>query len=453
VVICIDTVRADTFFSDRIQDALSVHLGAAQQYRNAIAAAPWTIPSVASALTGLYPVQHNAGGFQQHPASLKFNIPGALGESARTLAELLREKEFVTGAFSAHPWISAKFGFEQGFDHFQLNKTWQKLNSDFSQWLDQTEPRQRFFAYLHFMEGHDWHVGKRAERDARLAGVSSDLRAKLLADTSSAACAEQTSEICQRNMVYNLAVRELRDAIGHVLQHLDDRELLHSTLVIVYADHGEEFREHKAEHLQRDDPRKVKGFGHGHSMYQELLHVPLLVWHPGMQGSVRKDLVSLVDVVPSALRWLDVDYQGEPLPGMMLPAGAEPERPGDSPRVVYASGIAYGPEQTMVREGHLKSILYYPDLHSEYFDLAQDPGEKQPLHSDLLTMRFDVLAGDYAEMKKNVFTAAPGLDPQMLEQLQSIGYLQGIENQEASKASDMQLPESNEASAETGDIR
>jgi len=453
VVICMDTVRADTFFSDRIHDVLSARLGAAQQYRNATAPSSWTIPSVASTLTGLYPIEHSAGRFQQQPANLKSSVPGALSKSATTLAEMVRERGFVTGAFSAHPWISAKFGFEQGFDQFRLAKTWQKLDNDLGQWLDQKKPRQRFFAYLHFMEGHDWHIGKRAERDARLADVGSDIRAQLLADSSPAACAEQNSEICQRNQVYNLAARELRDAIAHVLQQLEDRGLLQNTLVIVSSDHGEEFREHKAEHLQRDDPRNVKGFGHGHSMYQELLHVPLLAWHPGIQGSVRNDLVSLVDVVPSALHWLGVEYQGERLSGMLLPAGTEPPRPDDPPRIVYASGIAYGPEQTMVREGHLKSILYYPDLHSDYFDLALDPGEKQPLQRDYLTMRFDVLAGDYAEMKKDGYTAAPGLDTQTLKQLQSIGYLQGVEEQGAPESQEAKAPEQVRPSIESGDIR
>jgi len=430
VLICIDTVRADAFFSDRIEDALAARLGKAQQYLDASAPSPWTIPSVASALTGLYPNQHNAGRFQQQPANLKMNVPGALGGSTRTLAELLGKNRFVTAAFSAHPWITARFGFEQGFDQFESFAGWQTLSAKFGEWVDQKTSGQRFFAYLHLMEAHDWHVGKRAGREARLTGIDPELRMQLFADASGPACARPGDEICQRNLVYNLAVREVRNAIDHVLRQLEARDLLNSTLVIVYSDHGEEFREHRAEHRRRDDPRTIQGFGHGHSMYQELLHVPLLVWHPGMQGSVRQDLVSLVDIVPSALQWLGVEYQGEPLPGSVLPAGGEGPDPGGSPRVVFASGIAYGSEQVMAREGHLKSILYHPDLHAEYFDLARDPGEKQPMHSDALTMRFDVLTGDYEEMKRDFFTAAPGLDPQTLQQLQSIGYLQGINEQE-----------------------
>lgn len=452
VLICIDTVRADAFFSNHIHDVLSAHLSTAQQYRNVSAPAPWTIPSVASALTGLYPIQHNAGRFQQQPASLKSNVPGVLSDSARTLAELLREQQFITGAFSAHPWISARFGFDQGFGQFESHSGWRNLGAKFGEWMDRKPSRQRFFAYLHLMEAHDWHVGKRTERNARLAGVNSEVGAQLLADASGAACAQVSDEICQRNLTYNLAIREVRVAISHILQQLEERGLLQSTLVIVYSDHGEEFREHKAEHQRHDDPRNVQGFGHGHSMYQELLHVPLLVWHPGIPGAVRQELVSLVDIVPSALRWLGVGYKGEPLSGLMLPAGQEPARSAENPRVVFASGIAYGSEQIMVREGHLKSILYYPDLDSEYFDLAKDPVEKQPLQNDLLTMRFDALTGDYQEMKKDMFTAGPGLDPKTLERLQSIGYLQGIGEQNTSNSSNAEGLESDGSSFESTEV-
>jgi len=429
VLICIDTVRADVFFSRRIDDALTKKLDSAQQYRNASAAAPWTIPSVASTMTGLYPYQHNAGKFQQQMANLDTDVPAALSPSAHTLAEILSDNQFRTAAFSAHPWMSGEFGLQQGFSQVRLYKGWRKLTSHLAEWLDEDVRPQRFFAYLHFMEAHDWHQRSQKERDAFLSDAGPELRDDLLEDASKAACADQGGEICQLNLVYALAVREVRLGINQVLDELKQRDLLDKTLVIVYSDHGEEFWDHKAEDEQRGSPRKIFGFGHGQSLYQELLHVPLLVWHPAIDGSVRQDLVSLVDVLPSALAWLDIEPPSAALPGSRLPAG--PDLPGadHEPRVVYASGIAYGSEEIAAREGSLKSVLYYPDLEYEYFDLDQDPEEKHPLRSDQLTMRFDVLTGDYLDMKNEAFTAAgPAIDSKTLEQLKSIGYLQGVEN-------------------------
>lgn len=434
VIIGIDTVGADAFFSERINDSLSLRLGSAQQYRNASSVAPWTIPSVASTLTGLYPVQHNAGQFRQQPANLDVDVPSPLDESAVSLADMLNEHQFKTGAFSAHPWINANFGLAQGFKQLHARKGWGNVTAKFYDWLDKTKQAQqpqRFFGYLHFMEAHDWHLKDRDSRKARLADIDPALRSQLLEDASSAACADADSNICLSNLVYNLAVRELRIAIADILQNLEDRGLLENTVVMVYSDHGEEFWEHKEEHQQRVDPRGIYGFGHGQSMYEELLNVPLLVWHPGFEGAIRQDLVSLIDVVPSSLAWLGVGQSAVILPGVKLPTGKRPASADSTPRTVYASGIAYGPEAIAAREGQLKSIMYYPEESFEYFDLDKDPEEKHPTKSDHLTMRFDVLTGDYVDMKNESLASSPELDAKTLEHLKSIGYLQGVEEQPA----------------------
>lgn len=446
---------AQNFFSETIDDALSTRLDSAQQYRNASSVAPWTIPSVASVLTGLYPLQHNAGLFDKQPANLSVDLPSALNESAVTLADILTEQQFRTAVFSAHPWITAKFGLAQGFENLHSRKGWQKVTEKSRDWLDQViepspvqannevqaieqpagqakeaEPAPRFFAYLHFMEAHDWHLKNPEELQKRLAGVDPELRELLLEDSSEAACIDdENSEICLRNQVYNLAVRELRTAIADILQGLEDRDLLKNTLVMVYSDHGEEFWQHKTQHEKLTDPRGIYGFGHGHSLYEEMLHIPLVAWHPGIKGAVRSDLVSLIDVLPSALNWLGIEAPENQLPGMPLPAGTDGQRETEDPRVVYASGIAYGPEGIAVREGQLKSIMRFPDEDFQYFDLSRDPMELRPTKSDRLTMRFDTLTGDYIDMKKESIAFRPEVDEQTLEHLKSIGYLQGVEEQ------------------------
>ena len=445
VIIGIDTVGSDIFFSERINDALSTYLESAQQYRNANSVAPWTIPAVASTLTGLYPVQHNAGQFQQQPANLDVDMPSPLEDSAVSLADMLNEHQFKTGAFSAHPWINANFGLAQGFKQLHARKGWQSVTTKFYEWLDETAKAPqppRFFGYLHFMEAHDWHLKKRAERKERLAGVDPVLRKKLLEDASSAACVDENHNICQSNLVYNLAVRELRIAIADIMQQLENRDLLKNTVVLVYSDHGEEFWEHKTEHQQRTDPRGIYGFGHGQSLYQELLHVPLVVWHPGIKGTTRQDLVSLIDVVPSALNWLGIEPEGEPLPGRKMPAGTDPISETNDSRTIYASGISYGPEAISAREGQLKSIMHYPDESFEYFDLGKDPEEKHPTKSDDLTMRFDVLTGDYIDLKNESLASSRELDAQTLEHLKSIGYLQGVEEQPTREAEKVPAKES-----------
>lgn len=161
------------------------------------------------------------------------------------------------------------------------------------------------------------------------------------------------------------------------------------------------------------------------------MNIPLLAWHPGVEGAIRQDLVSLIDVVPSSLAWLGVEQSAVTLPGITLPTGKDPVPADSAPRTIYASGISYGPEAIAAREGQLKSIMYYPEENFEYFDLDKDPEEKHPTKSDRLTMRFDVLTGDYVDMKNESLASSPELDAQTLEHLKSIGYLQGVEEQAA----------------------
>jgi hypothetical protein len=430
VLVCLDTVRADAFFNPAIDDEFKVRLESAQQYRNANTTAPWTIPAVASVFTGLYPIQHKAGLFPNIVANLKTDLPSTLDESVTTLAEILGDHDFVTGSFSGHPWMEAGIGMEQGFRQVHSRIGRQKVVARFEEWLDQPRRRpRRFFGYLHFMEAHNWHLKTRDEMTARLDGIDDSLRAQLLADTSPKACVDPDSDICLRNMVYNLAVRDERKGLVAILDALSERGLLQDTLVVVFSDHGEEFLEHRAEHEARGDPwRSDYGTGHGHSLYQELLHIPLVLWHPGVAGAVRQDLVSLVDVLPSIMSWTGLEQPEWPLPGRMLPVGRDPDPDPGHERVLYASGIAYGPRAIAVREHDTKSIMYYPGEAFEYFDLATDPGEKDPIVNDQLIMRFDVLTGDYLEMWRDFQASTPEIASQQLERLKSIGYLQGVES-------------------------
>jgi arylsulfatase A-like enzyme len=444
VLICIDTVGADIFFSESIEDNLSRWLPSAQRYSNAASPAPWTIPAVASTLTGLYPVQHNAGIFTGPVANLAEEVPSALDESYETLADILGRHGFHSEAIAAHPWFRAGFGLEQGFgtvhprndrdsivDRFNVSTHQFLTRKSGQQEPGQEGAPQRFFAYLHFMEAHDWHLEQLPDRRARLAALDPTRLAALMGESVAAACADPDSSICASNVVYNHAVRLLRESIADVLEKW---HLLEDTLVIVYSDHGEEFWQHKAQHEARGDPRGHSyGFGHGHSMYQELLHVPMLVWHPGVEGAVHDDLVSLIDVVPSVLAWLGVGHADENLPGLALPLlnDRPPAEPG--PRTVFASGIAYGPEAIATREGDMKSVMEYQGDHYEFYDLGTDPQERRPLVDDSLLYHFDPLTGDYIEMRHAAIagTPRPEVDSEILEQLKSIGYLQGVESRPA----------------------
>lgn len=427
VVICLDTVRYDAFLDREVQDELSPWLASAQLFRAASAPSPWTLPTVSSLFTGLYPVEHGGGRFTAEVANLDTQVPSALPQAAFTLAEVLDDAFFRTAAFVSHPFFLADLGLRQGFQQVHNRRGWWRDVDRFWQWADRIEPPHRWFGYLHFMEAHHRHTQSEAELDAHLAelgGPTLDYLAGLHPEN----CADPASLRCRRNLVYDAAVLELRTAVATVLQGLQSRGLLQDTLVVVYSDHGEEFWDHEAIQKRHDrDPREHTGLGHGQSLYQELLHVPLLVWHPGLTGAAIDEPVSLVDVMPSILAWLELEIEPPPTSGELLPPLRRDWFGGGGERVIYASGIAYGPEQVAARRGERKSIFSLADDRFEFYDLDADPAERDPLRDDALVFEFDTLTGDYLELPPIAAATAGGVDASQLEDLKAIGYLQGVE--------------------------
>ncbi len=453
VMICIDTVRFDTFFHGSISDELSPWLNQAQVYENAQAPAPWTIPSVASLLTGQYPIEHGAGRFEKEIANLDTGFPRPLHDEALTLAELLKAFYFRTGAFVSHPFFKANLGLEQGFQVLHSRRGWWRDVERFWQWADRIEAPNRFFGYLHFMEAHHRHTMETKEMSAMLMAYDAQTRQDLLERALPSACEDAESRRCLQNMVYNATVQELRKGIATILADLEERNLIDSTLVVLYSDHGEEFWDHETEQSRlNEDPRGTFGFGHGQSLYQELLHVPLVIWHPGIKGKRHQDLVSLVDVFPSLVAWLELENENIEVnfevSGKWLPPLRKSFFNFSSDRQVWASGIAFGLEKVSSRSGNMKSIFSLRDDRFEFYDLEADPDEHAPIDDDSLIMTFDTLTGDYLEMEShnNYSTGqldSSQMDPDLLDDLKAIGYLQGVESE--SQADEEPAPDNDEA--------
>lgn len=448
VVICIDTVRYDSFFHIGVTDELSPWIERAQVYENAQAPAPWTIPSVVSLFTGQYPIEHEAGRFEEEVANLGTDLPSPLHDDALTLAEILDNHYFRTGAFVSHPFFQANVGLEQGFQVLNARRGWWRDIDQFWDWADPIEAPHRFFGYLHFMEAHHRHTRDRDEMSAMLEAYDADTRQDLLDRSQPGACQDIDSHRCLQNMVYNASVLELRKAIATVLGDLEERELIDETLVVLYSDHGEEFWDHEAQQTQlKEDPRGQFGLGHGQSLYQELLHVPLMIWHPGIEGKRRQDLVSLVDVLPSLVAWLELEDVEIKVSGKWLPPLRESFFGFSKDRKVWSSGIAYGPEKIGSLTGNMKSIFSIREDRFEFYDLDADPLEKAPVDDDSLIMAFDTLTGDYLELEgRNQYSAVQAdssrMEPDRLDELKAIGYLQGVESEskldkEPSTQSDM----------------
>jgi arylsulfatase A-like enzyme len=214
-----------------------------------------------------------------------------------------------------------------------------------------------------------------------------------------------------------------------MLESMERAGILDRTLLVVLSDHGEDLWDHDA----------TRSPGHGHSLYEEILHVPLLFRAPGIvpPGTRFKTPVSLLDVAPTILEMAglppDPRYGGRSL-ARSLGSGSEPE---EVP--VMAESIEYGPDRFSARSGNLKVILApMPEQTNagvhvqvrplEVFDLAADPGERRDLSSAMPPQ-----AGKLAEILwrrvEKVFDpirekeGTQKIPEQLREQLRSLGYV------------------------------
>jgi arylsulfatase A-like enzyme len=341
------------------------------------------------------------------------------------MTEALRAAGYRTGAFVANHLLGGRFGYDQGFDVW--NPTPETLYgapaSDLVRgalaWVD-SGPRP-FFLYVHTMEPHAPYTP--SEEDLRpFAGGGyrgpTDTRALLrlgqLGTLDEAGLAFLRSR-------YEGEVHQNDRAFGQLLDGLKARGLDASTAVVFTADHGEEFREHG-------------GTEHAKTLYQELVHVPLVVRLPGAARAAReKGAVQQIDLMPTVLGMAGVPAP-RALPGRDLRATlegrADPRLP---PPVLFSEERFAVVDKLSVRAGDLKLIfnndgpaLWRAGAHLELYDLARDPAEK----SNLAATRPVALA--FLERRLDAFRSAQpaaaadrvALSGEEKEQLRALGYVQ-----------------------------
>src|SRR5262249_41358275 len=158
--------------------------------------------------------------------------------------------------------------------------------------------------------------------------------------------------------------------VGKLLARLQAMGLLERTVIVVTADHGEEFYDHE-------------NWGHGQSVYNELLHVPLLVRYPAVlpRGARIEEPVMSVDIMPTLLELAGASTTGL-LVGRRLVAVAQGRATDHSPEAYAELLYRYGTERTLVRAPEkLIDIVVGDEKRHELYDLATDPGE----HRNLVT--------------------------------------------------------------------
>lgn len=334
LLVTVDCLRRDRLsaygYERRTTPFLDSLLGRALHCTSAHSAAPWTAPSVASLLTGLYPHSHGAGLIAGEPKNLtRENLPTSLPRGVPVLGDLL--PGHAAGAFVG-VW-NAALPLEGRLGHAELlEKSAPKLTGAALRWMNaQSEP---FLCWVHMGETHDpLEVPKHLRQTFGPVSYRSARRwafTKAGDDVSTDAFHEYRDE---RVRLYDAAALAADEAIAALWEGLGAKR--DRTILCVTSDHGEEMWEHREEEAEHfADPRGIVGVGHGHNLFQVHLIVPLIFSGPGMTATEVRSNASLVDVVPTLLA-----AAGAAIPSA-LDGVSLLEDSGERP--ILAEGIAYG---------------------------------------------------------------------------------------------------------------
>jgi arylsulfatase A-like enzyme len=364
LLIVVDCLRGDALsvsgYSRPTTPSLDALAAEGTRFTRAFAQASWTRPSLPSLLTGLYPSEHGLLDLGDDNAE---HAP-ALDESVTTVAERLAPAGYATTMFGEQHKLAPRFGLGQGFARWE-HRTGPARNIE-TKLLDWTGglAGSKYFAYLHYLELH-WPYCPPQDLRGRFDDGTSELNLcadwrKLRDDLRSGTLRFTEADERRMRARYDEELLGVDRELGRLFELLRERGAWDETLVVVTADHGEEFGEHG-------------GWFHGHTLHDELIHVPLLVKPPASwdapRGRVVDALVELRDL-PATL--LDAAGIGSPPQGTasLLPwvrgAGSGPSRP-----FVVSESL----EQVAVRGAQWKLVADKARGELALYDLRTDPGE------------------------------------------------------------------------------
>ncbi|MFO1352220.1 MAG: sulfatase-like hydrolase/transferase [Gammaproteobacteria bacterium] len=404
LIVTIDTLRVDHLgcYGYSLAHTPTIDRLAAEgvRYTDAIAAAPITMPSHSTIMTGLFPPAHG----------VRDNGEYALGDDAVTLAERLKAAGYETRAFVSALVLNRRYNLAQGFDDYDddlwaeddpklfmirdrpARRTVDRVLEWFEQWRQRDE-RKPFFAWLHLFDPHQPYQPP---------GWAAAITA----------------------LPYDAEIASADHELGRLLDRLRETQVLDNTIVVFTADHGESLGEHEEK-------------THAIFIYDATVHVPLIVRYPGaLPAGKRYDgPVRHVDIVPTLLALLGLpgaeETQGIDLTPATLDKVPPPMLAQYSESILSEVGFGMAPLYGVRFNGYKWIRAPKPEL----YDLRADPHELKNLYvpDDSRAAEYDAeLSRLLADSERRAVKSRDSpMNKETLEALQSLGYLQGSETRKS----------------------
>lgn len=470
VIIALDTLRPDHLGCYGYARDTSPNIDAfakdAVIFEHAETAAPWTAPSLLSLMTSLYPNVHGV---------VRFPDPGQMNERVTTLAEVLKEQGYWTGAFTDGGYAKPQFGLKQGFDSFPLNEGdvphEHSSNIDHPdrlatnidrtlKWLGEAQAGDEpFFLFFHTYQVHGPYRPPEelvklyrpsydeAAEHARIATALAALREGRELSAEDVRLVIAHSEHCDAGKgdlpavtaemkrhaitsfdeqrmqfwrdLYDAEIRFTDAELKRLLDVLDRPGLRENTVVVFVSDHGEGFGEHGAP-------------GHGNVLHDEALRVLCMLRAPGVAARRVEDVVSSIDVMPTVLDLLGIERAKLQLQGRGLGALLRGERLPGLPTFTHALSKKGGEQRLQsVRDGNWRFVFEPETEIGQLFDLATDPGELTDVagQNPKVVERMRGLLNAQRDFDRVFIEKASGpvgdyeLDASDIEELRRLGYI------------------------------
>ena len=423
ILISLDTLRPDHLHFMGYDRDTSPNLDRLAKsgvfFTTVVSQAPWTLPSHFSILTSTYPSVHLGN---QPPIVIHRHWNGKLP----TMASILKSKGYVTAAFTGGRWVSARFGFNKGFDSYseapryegsECESDAEAIFAKSERWLKDNRNRS-FFLFVHTYEAHSPYCDPFFVREENIS---------------------ESEVIKHRTALYDGDIRRADYFVGKLMETLDELSLTDNTIIAITSDHGEDLG-------GRNPPEAALQTGHGYNLYDEALLVPLILYDSSTipHGKHIEHQVRSIDLLPTVLDYLgfaeEASFQGSSLKGMI-------EGKDQAPRPAYSEATAYGTERESIRANGYKYIyrvsygqltepssrgLPLTPLH-ELYDLNLDPHEttnRAAEWKDMVTKYQQLILSlvpeqTFADNEQNLTARDSDTksDEDLLRNLRSLGYI------------------------------
>ncbi|MFC2163477.1 sulfatase [Acidobacteriota bacterium] len=435
ILISIDTLRADHLHCYGYDRETSPNIDQlaqdSVQFLNTFSDSPWTLPAHVSLFTSLFTINHGVN-------SLQNKLPSSLV----TLADILRQNGYSCSAFTGGGKVSAKFGFSKGFDFYGESKVVfyqqnavEQLFKRATRWIDQNRDKP-FFLFLHTYQVHGPYNPPAPYDQIFSTQKIDDNEAFLKKVLGRVGDKYRPMKDTDREEIVSLYDGEIRYMDEHLIKplikQLRESNLYDRTMIVFTSDHGEEFYDHQ-------------GWEHSHSLYNELIKVPLIIKFPNSQykGMRVDSSVRLIDIAPSildasGLRSFKLGTDGQSL--LRIIHGKEK---GNRTFVSYLGpdGFRHTPEKISMNDNEYKLILngrysekalsfFKPPPPSlerlELYHLVQDPMERKNLFNQRPETTQKLLKELEKRLKRSHKAKAQEksiIDEELEERLRALGYI------------------------------